>query len=131
VTKLLVVMTMALATTVACSGGGSSGSVESFCSQAANDESAFSTLGTNSSDSQQGLKLFEDLTNKAPSDIKGDMVTILNALRTPTPSSEDSSQAASLTTASQRVVQFFKDKCHIDLGASSSSKFDSVASSIN
>ena len=125
-----IVLLATFAVVAACSSGGG-GSVAGFCSQASADESAFSSLGSTASDSAQGLKLFEDLTNKAPSEIKSDMVTILNALKAPSTSAQDSSQGAALTAASQRVVQFFKDKCHIDLGATTSTKFSQVGSSIS
>ena len=125
-----------LATFVACGGNsGSSGSsatsVEAFCAQSAADESIFSAAGPGATDSSQALAAFEDLTAKAPPDIKADMTTILTFLRTSSSGTPDAEQAAAVTTASQRVVQFFKDKCHVDLAGSTAQSFSAVASSIS
>jgi outer membrane murein-binding lipoprotein Lpp len=127
----LTAVLMSIALTSACSSGGGSASVDSFCTQAKAADSTFSSLGSTASDSEQGIKLFEDLANKAPSEIKNDMNTILNALKSPT-STPSSSQTADLNAASERLAQFFNDKCHLNLGsADSGSKFSTVGSSIS
>jgi len=106
--------------------------VDTFCKQSAADESIFSAAGPGATDSSAALAAFEDLTNIAPAEIAADMTTILNFLKSSSSDAPDSSAAASVTAASQRVVQFFKDKCHVDLaGSSASTSFGSVASSIS
>jgi len=128
----MLVALVALATLAACSDGGSSTSVESFCAKSAADESIFSAAGPNATDSSQALAAFEDLTKIAPPEIKADMTTIFNFLKSSSSDAPDSSVAASVTAASQRVVQFFRDKCHVDLaGSDASASFSAVASSIS
>lgn len=128
----IVVGLAALPALVACGGGSGSGtSVESFCSQSAADESIFLAAGPDATDSAQAMAAFADLTKKAPSEIKADMSTILTFLQSSSSDAPDASTAASVTAASHRVVQFFKDKCHVDLAASGSSSFSGVASSIS
>ena len=126
-----VIATVALAALAACGGGSTSNSVETFCKQSAADESIFSAAGPGASDSSQALAAFEDLTKKAPSEIKADMTIILTFLNTSSSGTPDPAQAAAVTAASQRVVQFFKDKCHVDLAGTESSSFSAVASSIS
>jgi hypothetical protein len=131
VRRLLGVVTLAAlaAVTSACGGGGSGNSIESFCTKAAAAQTSFGQLGDTASDSSRGIALFDDLTQSAPNEIKGDMQTILSFLRTSS-SNTNTPSDDSVTAASTRVVQFFKDKCHVDLGASSST-FDSIGSSIS
>lgn len=106
-------------------------SVEAFCAQSAADESIFSAAGPGATDSSQALAAFEDLTKRASAEIKSDMTTIFTFLKTSSTGTPDPAQAASVTAASQRVVQFFKDKCHVDLAGATEESFSAIASSIS
>jgi hypothetical protein len=147
---MAMVFAAAATATAACGGGGGSGgTVEGFCAELNTDNAIFKTLGNTASDSDQAVRLFEDLVKKAPSEIKAEMDTLAkflkgsiqaasdfstdpSASRSSSRDAEISAQSSSLEAASKKLATFAKDKCHIDLGASSaSSKFDSIASSIN
>jgi hypothetical protein len=141
-------MGMMLATTVACGGGSSGGTVEGFCAELTTDNAIFNNLGSEASDSEQAIQLFDNLTKKAPSEVKAEMQTLLDFLKhsvsdasalSADPSASRSSsrdslisdQSSSLAAASDKVATFASEKCHLKLGADSSSKFSSVASSIS
>jgi hypothetical protein len=131
VKRFALVLATAIAVGSAC-GGGSGSSTESFCAKALAAETSFGQLGDTPSDSSSAIALFEDLTNNAPSEIKGDMTTIFNFLRSP--AARNAPADDSVVAASAKVVQFFKDKCHVDLGASgasTSASFSSLGSSIS
>lgn len=132
----------------ACSGGSSGGgTVEGFCTQLSTDNALFNQLGTTATDSEQAIQLFDDLTKKAPSEIKAELETLLKFLKDsiaaasalsvdPSPSnsssreSQISASSSSLTAASAKLSQFATDKCHLDLGGSSPSDFSTVGNSI-
>jgi hypothetical protein len=136
--------------TAACSSGGSGGgSVDDFCAELTKDNAIFKNLGSEASDSEQAIQLFDGLAKKAPNEIKGSMQTLLDFLKKsiadasalsadPSASRQSSHSSAiaasssALNDASDAVAHFATDKCHIDLGgASSSSKFSAVGSSIS
>jgi hypothetical protein len=144
----IVLLMMVFAATAACGGGSSGGTVEGFCAELTTDNAIFKNLGDTASDSDQAIQLFENLVKKAPSEIKAEMQTLVDFLkgsvsaasalsadpsasRSSSRQSEVSAQSSSLTAASDKVQAFATDKCHIDLGGSSSTKFSSVASSIS
>ena len=144
--KLLAVMVLTM--TMGCSGGGGGGTVEGFCAELKTDNDIFMNLGDAASDSDQAIQLFENLTKKAPSEIKGDMETLLTFLKSSVTAARDlsadpsasrsssrdsqiSAASSSVQSASEKLTAFATDKCHLDLGATSSSKFSAVASSIS
>ena len=144
--KLLVVMVVTM--TMACSDGGGGGTVEGFCAELKADNDLFNNLGDTASDSDQAIQLFENLTKKAPSEIKGDMQTLLSFLKSSVTAARDlsadpsasrsssresqiSEASSSVQSASERLTTFATDKCHLDLGATSRSTFNSVAGSIS
>ena len=145
--KLLVVMVLTM--TVGCSGGGGGGgTVEGFCAELKADNDTFTNLGNAASDSDQAIQLFENLTKKAPNEIKGDMETLLRFLKSSVAAARDlsadpsasrsssrdsqiSADSSSVSAASDKLSAFATDKCHLDLGGSTSSTFSSVADSIS
>ena len=126
--KLTAVMALLLIT--ACSDDGGT-SIESFCRQAASAQTSLVQLSDEGSDSASAIAAFDDLAKNAPNEIKADMTTIVNYLKNPTASA--SAGTTAVAEASQRVAQFFEDKCQVNLdsGPDNGSKFSSVASSIN
>ncbi|HEX2381264.1 MAG TPA: hypothetical protein VHI95_01400 [Acidimicrobiales bacterium] len=127
-------------------GGGGGGSQQAFCDALKKEVSAFSDLSDQSdltnSQSQSLLQTaFDDLANKAPSEIKGDMQTLAKAIRALGESADELSSAVSdsdfsklsdleqsfsdqnsgFEKASQNVETYAKDKCGIDISGSDSS----------
>ena len=125
------------ATACSGSGGSSAGSAKAFCDELNTQRDS---TGSSSDDLAQA---FEKLAAVAPAEIKndivqiGDSVTKFDSLTSlgssdPTRSAEIdssfSSVTASVDAAITRVTDFVKNKCGIDLGAST---FSSVGSSIS
>ncbi|MEY2404728.1 MAG: hypothetical protein QOD38_2279 [Acidimicrobiaceae bacterium] len=113
-----IAIALACAITAAC-GGGNGNSVEAFCEKAASAQLTFARLGDTPSDNAQAIALFEDLVKSAPNDIKSDLATVLRFLKGS--SSTDSPSDESVTDASANVVQYFRDKCQVDLTAGGAS----------
>jgi hypothetical protein len=130
---------------VACSGGSSGGSQQAFCDTLKKDVNAFSDLSNQSdlTDSQSlsiAQAAFDDLANKAPSEIKGDMQTVSKAVKSAFSSASEFSSAAQagdssklsdldrqfsdqnkgIDQAEKNVEKYAKDKCGVDLSSSSS-----------
>jgi len=138
----------------ACGGGSSSGSQQAFCDALKKDVSAFNDLSdqsdvTNSQSLSIAQAAFEDLTKKAPSEIKGDMQTLTNALKSVFAATDELSSAAKssdlsklsdlerqfsdqskgLDQAEKNVEKYAKDKCGVDLTSSSTSSSSTESSS--
>jgi hypothetical protein len=139
---------------VACGGGSSGGSQQAFCDALKKDQNAFSDLSDQSdvTDSQSlsiAQAAFNDLANKAPSEIKGDMQIIAKAVKSAFSSASQFSSAAAAGNSSKlsdldksfsdqnkgidqaetNVDKYAKDKCGIDLENSSETS-DSGSSSL-
>jgi hypothetical protein len=138
---------------MACGGGSSSGSQQSFCDALKKDVSAFSDLSDQSDlDNSQSLSVaqaaFDDLAKKAPSEIKGDMETVAKGVKAAFSSQDEFSSAAKnsdfsklsdlarefsdqnkgIEQAEQNVEKYAKDKCGIDLSSSSTTSSSSATS---
>jgi uncharacterized membrane-anchored protein YjiN (DUF445 family) len=116
----------------AIGGGGNTGD---FCNALKVDAAKFNEIGNNADEKTVEAAL-TDLANKAPSEIKGDMTKLVNAIKafssfgselSADPSkaasleSQFSAQEADLTAAEANITKFAKDKCGVDLNSSSSS----------
>ena len=143
------VLCAAIVAVAACSSGGGSGGVSAggsgvptggggdFCGTLKNDVATFAKLGNTSSlDSKQLITVLQDLANKAPSEIKSDMQTLVDfykkSIDLQSQISADPSKAASLgsdfasdstklQTATTNIEAFAKTKCGVDLNSGSSS----------
>ena len=141
VRKLLTLTVLALSITAiaACGGGSKSGggSTADFCSTLKADVATFEKLGNEQNlNNDQLIAVMSDLTNKAPSEIKADMQTVLDGVKKfvelSSQLSADPSKASSLNsslegeskkfeTATTNVETFAKTKCGIDLNSDSTS----------
>ena len=148
VATALAVVVVVTTITLLGSNDSSKSATESFCAELTTDNAIFNNLGSEASDSEQAIQLFDNLTKKAPSEVKAEMQTLRDFLKhsvsdasalaaDPSPSrssSRDSlisDQSSSLAAASDKVATFASEKCHLKLGPDSSSTFSSVASSIS
>jgi len=130
---------------VVCSSSGGGGSQQAFCDALKKDQSAFSDL-SNQSDLTDAQSLsainsaLDDLANKAPSEIKGDMQTVAKAARSSFSALSEFSSAAKggdlsklsdlekqfsdqnkgLDQAEKNVEKYAKDKCGVDISGSGS-----------
>jgi hypothetical protein len=137
VRKLLVVLVMVFTVTAACSGGGGS-SAKPYC-----DELNRQRLSSSSATEADVAAALNKLVSLAPAEIKKDMEAIreFNNLVVQAQAADSTrsvefdsslSSASSATTGNfEKLTAFVKDKCGVDLTASSSSKFSTVANSIN
>lgn len=116
-------------------GGGGGGNTNDFCNAIKVDQAGFDKLGTDPTNAQlQGL--LNDLTNKAPAEIKADMAALVKGVKdsqsalselSADPSkaasieSQFSGEEAALQTSATHIETFVKDKCGIDLTSSDSS----------
>jgi hypothetical protein len=129
-------MAMVFTVSAACSDGG--GSAKPYC-----DELNRQRLSTSSATEADVTAALDKLVSLAPAEIKKEMESIreYNNLvvqaqaADPSRSAEFSSSVSSADSATagafDKVTAFVKDKCGVDLTATSASKFSSVASSIN
>lgn len=95
---------------VACSSGG--GSSSAFCDAAKKADAS----DVDPSDGKAFADLMEDLEKNAPSDIKGDVSTLADALKSmqedPTKLPDDATQEK-LQKASDNIQKYIEDKCGI------------------
>jgi hypothetical protein len=119
------------------SGGGGSLGGGDFCTTLKADVATFDKLGSsNPLDTSQIVTVIQDLTNKAPSEIKGDWQTLLDgykkSIEVASQIKADPSKSSSLEstfeadskqfdTASKNIEAHAKSKCGVDLNSGSSS----------
>ena len=139
----------------ACGGGSSSsGSQQAFCDALKKDVGAFSDLSdqsdlTNSQSQSIAQAAFDDLAKKAPSEIKGDMQTVANGVKSAFSAADQFSSAAKssdfsklsdldkqfsdqnkgIDQAEQNIEKYAKDKCGVDLSSSSTSSSSTESAS--
>ena len=128
--RLVVALVLVIA---GCSSGGSSGSANGFC-----DELRALQQSSTSPNDDQFAAALDRLANVAPAEIKAEMQQVRDFDKVLSEASPDSSKLGQLDSSSSqidsalaKVTAYAQDKCGIDLTGSSSTKFSSVASTIN
>jgi hypothetical protein len=111
------VLLIALGLGLAACGGGGSSSASSFCDRVKNDGKDF-----NPSSAASGLAELKKIQSEAPSEIKGDLKTLVDYISSADsshPKVPSASEIAKLTQASDNLTKYAQDKCHVNLSGGS------------